>query len=257
MKVVILCGGLGTRLRGDTEVKPKPMVEIGGKPILWHIMKMYQFHGFNDFIVCTGYKGHAIKEYFHHYREVNSDFTYSSDNNETIYHNLPTDSFTVTVADTGEASQTGGRLKRVQHYISDDVFMMAYGDHVSDVNFQDLLAFHRSHGKLATLTAAPNASRFGIMKTAPDGLVTDFAEKPLLEGVINIGFFVLNRRVFECLDDDMCVFEKGPLQQLVAHRQLVAFSHNGFNAPMDTPRDHEMLNGLWQSNKAPWKTWRN
>jgi glucose-1-phosphate cytidylyltransferase len=257
MKVVILCGGLGTRLRGDTEVRPKPMVEIGGNPILWHIMKMYQSHGFHEFIICTGYKGHVIKEYFHHYREVNSDFTYSSDNNTITYHNAPSDWFTATVVDTGEHSQTGGRLKRVQRYIEDDTFMMAYGDHVSNVNLRALLEFHFAHGRIATLTAAPNASRFGIMKTTASGLVTDFAEKPVLEGVINIGFFVFNRRVFDYLTDDSCVFEREPLQQLTADQQLMAFYHAGFNAPMDTPRDHEMLDNLWQSENPPWKTWKD
>ncbi|MFB3813485.1 MAG: glucose-1-phosphate cytidylyltransferase [Terriglobales bacterium] len=257
MKVVVLCGGLGTRLREETEYRPKPMVDIGGRPILWHIMKMYAHHGFRDFILCLGYRGNMIKEYFLNYEAMNNDFTICLGRQSQIrYHELhPEQGFQVTLAETGLSTMTGGRLKRVQKYIGEDTFMMTYGDGLSDLNINRLVEFHKSHGKLATVTAVTPTSRFGVVEVARDGQVTKFLEKPRTDGIISAGFFVLNRGVFDYLSGDQCIFEREPMERLAADGQLMAFQHTGFFYAMDTYREYQYLNDLWANNQAPWKVW--
>ena len=257
MKAVILAGGLGSRIAEETENKPKPMIEIGGKPILWHIMKSYSFHGINDFIICCGYKGFVIKEYFKNYFIHMSDVTFSMSNNSMKVHNNNAESWNVTLVDTGEHTMTGGRLKRILSYVKDEEeFCMTYGDGVGDINISDLITFHKQHGKKATLTATRPSARYGALKLDSNNLVNHFEEKPEGEDSwINGGFFVLNPSVIKLIKGDDTSWESEPLVNLAKEKELFAFKHNGFWMPMDTLREKVMLNKLWDSGKAPWKTW--
>lgn len=256
MKAVILAGGLGTRLSEETSTRPKPMVEIGGKPILWHIMKMYSAHGVNDFIICCGYKGYLIKEYFANYFLHMSDITFNMRDNTMQVHDRRAESWNVTLVDTGENSMTGGRLRRVADYLRDEeAFCFTYGDGVSDVDIQATLAFHKQHGKAATLTAVYPPGRFGALDIK-QGQVLNFREKPKGDGaLINGGFFVLNPSVLDMLSADSDVWEQEPLMGLAASGELMAYEHQGFWQPMDTLRDKHLLEELWQSGDAPWKSW--
>jgi len=258
MKAVILAGGLGTRLAEETLVRPKPMVEVGGKPILWHIMKMYSQHGVNDFIVCCGYKGYFIKEYFQNYFLHQSDVTFCMKENTMEVHERRAEPWTVTLVDTGDNSMTGGRLGRVAKYLkNEDVFCMTYGDGVSDVNITELLAFHKSHGKQATLTATYPPGRFGALNFEGNQ-ITEFKEKPKGDGaMINGGFFVLSPKVLDRISGDDSIWEQGPLMSLATDGQLMAYKHEGFWQPMDTLRDKIHLEELWKADKAPWKTWHD
>ena len=257
MRVVILCGGLGTRMREETEFRPKPMVEIGGRPILWHIMKIYAHHGFNDFVLCLGYKGNQIKEYFLNYEAMNNDFTISLGNREHItYHSKHEEKdFRVSLVDTGADTMTGGRIKRIERHIPDDVFMVTYGDGVANIDIKALVAFHHAHAKMATVTAARPVSRFGVLDVKKDGSVGSFAEKPTSDGWASAGFFVFNRSIFRYLDDDTCILERQPLEALAQEDQLVAYRHTGSFYAMDTYRESKALNDLWNSGDAPWKAW--
>jgi glucose-1-phosphate cytidylyltransferase len=256
MKAVILAGGLGTRLSEETDLKPKPMVEIGGKPILWHIMKMYSNHGINDFVICCGYKGYVIKEYFKNYFLHQSDVTLCMKNNAIEVHEKRAEPWNVTLVDTGEDSMTGGRLARVSKYIKDEEnFCFTYGDGVSDVNISELIAFHKKHGKDATLTATYPPGRFGALDIK-DNQIMQFTEKPRGDGaLINGGFFVLSPKVLERISGDNCIWEQEPLKSLAKDGSLMAFKHEGFWQPMDTLRDKIYLQNLWDKGKAPWKTW--
>lgn len=256
MKAVILAGGLGTRLSEETVVRPKPMVEIGGKPILWHILKGYAHHGVNDFVICCGYKGYVIKEYFANYFLHMSDVTFDMRSNRMEVHHKRAEPWNVTLVDTGDDSMTGGRLLRVAQYVQDDeAFCFTYGDGVSDLDIGATLDFHRSHGKAATLTATFPPGRFGALDIA-DGQVRSFKEKPQGDGaMINGGFFVLKPDVLEYITDDATIWEREPLTRLAAEGQLMAYEHQGFWQPMDTLRDKHLLEDLWASGKAPWKTW--
>lgn len=258
MKVVIFAGGLGTRLAEETDTRPKPMVEIGGKPILWHIMKAYSTYGFDEFIICLGYKGFLIKEYFMQYYLHNSDITIELGNNKLDVHYTAAESFKVTLVDTGLNTKTAGRLKRVQKYIGNEDFMLTYGDGVADINLNELLSFHQSHGKIATVTAVQPEARFGGMDLGKDGTVLNFKEKPKGDGKwINGGFFVLKPEVFNYLAGDMddVMWEDAPLEKLSKEQQLRAFRHQGFWKCMDAMRDKLELESLWQSNEAKWKVW--
>ena len=256
MKCVILAGGLGTRLAEETVRIPKPMVEIGGRPILWHIMKIYSSHGVNDFIICCGYRGYAIKEYFANYHLHGADVTFDlGKGTSEIIHNQ-SEPWRVTLIDTGQDSMTGGRLKRVMPYLKDeDAFCMTYGDGVGDIDVTRLIAFHKEHGKLATVTAVPPAARFGRLEIE-DRRVADFSEKPADDGgVINGGFFVLSPKVESYLEDDATIWERAPLQGLAHDGELMAYEHRGFWQPMDTIREKHELEAHWQTGAAPWKTW--
>jgi len=257
MKAVILAGGLGTRLSEETSLKPKPMVEIGGKPILWHIMKQYSAHGVNDFIICCGYKGYVIKEYFANYFLHMSDVTFDMKNNEMRVHEKRAEPWTVTLVDTGDNSMTGGRLGRVADYIKDeDAFCFTYGDGVSDVDIGKTIEFHKSHGKKATLTGTFPPGRFGALDIK-NGKVNSFKEKPRGDGaMINGGFFVLSPQVLTLIDGDSCTWEQEPLKALAEQDELMAYEHHGFWQPMDTLRDKVHLEELWQAGKAPWKIWK-
>jgi glucose-1-phosphate cytidylyltransferase len=255
MKAVILAGGLGTRLSEETQIKPKPMVEIGGRPILWHIMKIYSAHGINDFIVCCGYKGYIIKEYFANYFLHNCDITFDLGKNETQIHQNKADSWRVTLIDTGDATNTGGRLKRVKEYLKDETFCFTYGDGVGDINIGQTVAFHKEHGKLATVTAVQPPGRFGALRLR-DNNVLGFQEKPEGDGGwINGGFFVLSPKVIDYIEDDSTIWERQPMEALASKGQLTAFFHSGFWQPMDTLRDKTHLESLWQSGNAPWVVW--
>lgn len=256
MKAVILAGGLGTRLSEETSNRPKPMVEIGGKPILWHIMKMYSAHGINDFIICCGYKGYVIKEYFANYFLHMSDVTFNMRDNTMEVHDKRAEAWNVTLVDTGDDSMTGGRLRRVADYVKDEeAFCFTYGDGVGDINIRETLAFHKRHGKAATLTSTYPPGRFGAFDIK-QGRVLNFKEKPKGDGaMINGGFFVLSPKVLDYLTDDSTVWEQGPLMNLAQDGQLMAYEHQGFWQPMDTLRDKNLLEELWHSGKAPWKTW--
>lgn len=258
MKAVILAGGLGTRLAEETSVRPKPMVEVGGKPILWHIMKIYSQHGVNDFIVCCGYKGYFIKEYFQNYFLHQSDVTFCMKENTTEVHERRAEPWTVTLVDTGDNSMTGGRLGRVASYLkNEEAFCMTYGDGVSDVDITELLAFHKSHGKQATLTATYPPGRFGALNFEGNQ-ITEFKEKPKGDGaMINGGFFVLSPKVLDRISGDDCIWELDPLMGLASDGQLMAYKHEGFWQPMDTLRDKMHLEELWEEGKAPWKTWHD
>jgi glucose-1-phosphate cytidylyltransferase len=257
MKVVIFAGGLGTRLSEETEIRPKPMVEIGGRPIIWHIMKMYSSFGFTDFIICLGYKGYVIKEYFMHYYMHNSDVTIELKNNKVDVHYSTAEAFRVTLVDTGVNTKTAGRLKRVQKYIGNEDFMLTYGDGVSDVDLKSLLQFHKSHGRIATVTAVQPEGRFGSMEINKEGIVDHFKEKPKGDDKwINGGFFVLKTEVFNYLEGnvDDVMWEEGPMQRLANDHQLAAYRHQGFWKCMDAMRDKIELEALWQTNPK-WKTW--
>ncbi|WP_333004757.1 glucose-1-phosphate cytidylyltransferase [Vibrio coralliilyticus] len=256
MKAVILAGGLGTRLSEETSVKPKPMVEIGGKPILWHIMKQYSAHGINDFIICCGYKGYVIKEYFANYFLHMSDVTFDMQDNEMKVHRKRAEPWTVTLVDTGDNSMTGGRLKRVSDYVKgEEAFCFTYGDGVSDINIAESIQFHKEHKKLATLTAVYPPGRFGALDLV-NGKVNSFMEKPKGDGArINGGFFILSPKVLELVEGDECVWEQSPLSSLAEQGNLMAYEHDGFWQPMDTLRDKLLLDELWDTGKAPWKIW--
>ena len=256
MKAVILAGGLGTRISEETHVKPKPMVEIGGRPILWHILKTYSAHGVNDFIICCGYKGYVIKEYFANYFLHMSDVTFDMSNNKMEVHQQNAEPWKVTLVDTGEETMTGGRLKRVADYVKDnELFCVTYGDGVSDVNITELIAFHKAQNVKATLTATIAPGRFGALDLKANK-VSSFMEKPKGDGaMINGGFFVLSPKVLDYITDDQTIWERDPLERLAQEGDLAAFSHHGFWQPMDTLRDKMHLEELWQSGKAPWKVW--
>ncbi|MFP6570912.1 MAG: glucose-1-phosphate cytidylyltransferase [Dehalococcoidia bacterium] len=257
MQTVILAGGLGTRLREETEFRPKPMVEIGGRPILWHIMKMYAHYGFTDFIACLGYRGDMIKEYFLNYEAMNNDFTTTlgRESGIEVHGSHDEQEYRVTLADTGQETMTGGRIRRIKSYVEGDTFLLTYGDGVSDIDIGALVEFHSSHGRLATVTAVRPTSRYGVMDLEPNGNVMRFEEKPELNAWISAGYFVLDRRVFDYLDDDDCIFEREPLQRLADEGQLAAFRHSGSFHMMDTYREYQELNHLWNSGQAPWRTW--
>ena len=257
MKAVILAGGFGTRLTEETVIKPKPMVEIGGKPILWHIMKIYSKHGVNDFIICCGYKGYIIKEYFRNYFLHQSDITINLKTNEMEVHNNNAEGWKVTLVNTGEKTMTGGRLKKVREYIKNEKsFFFTYGDGLSDINLSQLLEFHNKHGKKATLTAVQPPGRYGVIKFGSNDIVNSFQEKPEGDGSwINGGFFVLNPEVIEDIKDENTSWEKETLFNLAIKKNLYAFKHEGFWQPMDTLREKTMLNELWSKDKAPWKIW--
>jgi len=256
MKVVILAGGLGTRISEETSLHPKPMIHIGIMPILWHIMKIYSAHGFNEFIICCGYKGYVIKEYFANYLLHTSDVTINTANNRIDLHNKNGEEWVITLVDTGEQSMTGGRLKRIYQYVKDEKsFFLTYGDGVSDVDIAATLAFHEQHGKLATITAVQPPGRFGYLKLN-DKQVTTFNEKPTgSEGFINGGFFVLSPKCLDLIDNDATSWEHEPLTRLVQMEQLMAYEHQGFWHPMDTAGDKKALDKIWATGNAPWKIW--
>ncbi|MEX0649219.1 MAG: glucose-1-phosphate cytidylyltransferase [Balneolaceae bacterium] len=255
MKCVILAGGFGTRLSEETTTKPKPMVEIGGRPVLWHIMKMYSRHGVNEFIICSGYKGYVIKEYFANYFLHMSNITFDLAANQMQVHENYTEPWKVTIVDTGDGTMTGGRLLRVKDYIGEETFCLTYGDGVSDVDISKLIAFHQKKKKWATVTAVLPPGRFGAIKME-NTTITSFEEKPIGGGgYINGGFFVLEPRVFNLIDGDTMTWEREPMKQLAEKREIEAYIHDGFWQPMDTLRDKNNLENLWQSGKAPWRTW--
>jgi glucose-1-phosphate cytidylyltransferase len=257
MKAVLLAGGLGTRMREETEFRPKPMVEIGGRPVLWHIMKVLGQQDITDFVICTGYKSEFIKNYFTNYGEVNSDFTLTLGDKSSIeYHGAHDESdWTVTVADTGASTMTGGRIKRIQKYVDGETFLCTYGDGIADIDLEALLAFHKSHGKIATMTAVQPSSRFGVLDFDDAGSIDQFKEKPQVEGWINIGYFIFEPEIFDYLGDDTTVLEQSPLHRLAEEGQISAYRHTGFWEPMDTYREALMLNEMWESGSAPWRTW--
>lgn len=255
MKAVILAGGLGTRLSEETHLRPKPMVEIGGYPILWHIMKSYSAHGINEFIICCGYKGYMIKEYFANYFLHGADVTFDLKSGEQKIHKNCAEEWKITLVDTGKDSLTGGRLKRVKEYIGDEDFCFTYGDGVGDIDISASIDFHKKHGNLATLTAVRPPGRFGALDIS-DGVVNNFIEKPKGDGsFINGGFFVLNPKVIDLIEGDHTTWEAEPLENLAQSGELSAFEHNGFWQPMDTLRDKNKLEELWDSGEAPWKVW--
>ncbi|MBD2091131.1 glucose-1-phosphate cytidylyltransferase [Microcoleus sp. FACHB-1515] len=257
MKAVLLAGGLGTRLSEETAIRPKPMVEIGGRPILWHIMKIYSAHGINDFVICCGYKGYIIKEYFANYFLHMSDVTFDMRFNQMNVHCGYAEPWRVTLVDTGEATMTGGRLKRVREHLGSETFCFTYGDGVSDVNITELVAFHKAQGAKATLTATLPPGRFGAIVLGQEQTrIETFREKPEGDGAwINGGYFVLEPEVIDLIDDDSTVWEQEPLEKLAQEGQLSAFKHSGFWQPMDTLRDKNKLEELWQQGNAPWKVW--
>lgn len=256
MKAVILAGGLGTRISEETDHKPKPMIEIGGKPILWHIMKIYSSYGINDFIVCCGYKGYVIKEFFANYFLHTSNVTFDLSSNSLDYHESNAEPWKVTLVDTGDLTMTGGRLLRVRKYLDEcETFCLTYGDGLADIDISKLLDFHRSHGKVVTLTATTPPGRFGALEIV-NSRITRFIEKPAgSEGRINGGFFVCNPEIFKFIDGDEAILEREPLERLAEASELMAFEHNGFWQPMDTLRDKIYLSNLWSSTSPPWKTW--
>lgn len=256
MKVVILAGGLGTRLSEETVIKPKPMVEIGGKPILWHIMKIYSHHGFNEFVICLGFKGYIIKEYFSNYFLHMSDVTFDMKTNVMEVHHKKAEPWKVTLVDTGSESMTGGRVKRVAPYLNNETFMLTYGDGVADVDIAELISFHRRHGKSATVSSTQPSGRFGALNILENNAVTSFQEKPAGDGSwINGGFMVMEPQVLGRITGDATVFEKEPLEGLARDGELMAYKHRGFWQPMDTLRDKTQLEELWSSGNAPWKVW--
>ena len=257
MKVVILAGGYGTRISEESHLKPKPMIEIGERPILWHIMKLYSHYQFNDFIICLGYKGHMIKEYFANYFLHGSDVTFDLANNTTCTHSsAEVEPWKVTLANTGLDTQTGGRIKRIKKYIGDEAFLLTYGDGVADINVEELVAFHKSHGKLATVTAVQPSGRYGVLGLNEDASVLEFIEKPkTLDAWVNGGFFVLEPGIFDYIEGDHTPFEGHPLTELAEDGQIMAYNHSGFWRCMDTQRDKLILENLWASGQAPWKVW--
>ena len=256
MQLVILAGGLGTRISEESILRPKPLIEIGGRPIIWHIMKHYSHYGINDFVICCGYKGYMIKEFFSNYLLHISDVTINLDKNQIKFHNSKKDSWTITLVDTGAETQTGGRLKRVEKYLKPE-FCMTYGDGLSNVNIKKLINFHKKNKKLATMTTVQPPGRFGIVKTKGDKIL-NFLEKPVGNGAwINGGFFVLNKKILKLIKDDMTIWEKKPLEILAKKRELISFKHKDFWHPMDTLRDKQYLEDLWQEKNCPWKLWND
>lgn len=256
MKVVILAGGIGTRLSEETDVRPKPMVEIGGRPMIWHIMKIYAQFGYNEFVICLGYKGYVIKEYFHHYFLHQSDVTIDLEKNSTEFHNPKAEHWKITLIDTGLSTMTGGRIRRIQEYLGNETFMVTYGDGVGNVDIDALLEFHRRSGKVATVTAVQPSGRFGAIEINGQGGVRSFVEKPAGDKAwINGGFFVMQPEIFKYLKGDETVLESEPLQRLSAEGQFSAYTHLGFWQAMDTLREKNQLEDLWRSGRAPWKTW--
>lgn len=258
MKVVILAGGFGTRISEESHLKPKPMIEIGGNPILWHIMKSYSYYGYNDFIICLGYKGYAIKEFFADYYLHTSDVTFDFANkNKMTIHNNVSEPWKVTLVDTGLNTMTGGRIKRIQKYVGNERFMLTYGDGVSDVNMNEIEAYHNNSGKYLTMTAIQPGGRFGVLDINDEtNNIREFVEKSKEDGGwINAGFMVVEPEVFNYIEDDSTVFEKEPLEKLAKEGNLMAYKHNGFWQCMDTQRDKGLLERLWRENRAPWKTW--
>ena len=258
MKVVLLAGGFGTRISEESEIRPKPMIEIGGMPILWHIMKEYSYYGFNDFIICAGYKQHYIKEWFADYFLHTSDITFDfSQGNKTIIHDQHTEPWRVTVVDTGLNTMTGGRIKRIRKYVGDETFMMTYGDGVCDVNISELLKFHQSHGKIATLTAVMQQQQKGVLEIGGDNAVHAFREKASNDGMpINAVYMVLNPKIFQYSEGEQTVFERESLQRLAEENQLMSYKYTGFWQCMDTMREKIMLEKLYESGNAPWKKWK-
>lgn len=256
MKVVILAGGLGTRISEESHLKPKPMIEIGGKPILWHIMKIYSQYGFHEFVICLGYKQYVVKEFFADYFLHTSDVTFDLSKNQMEVHNNYTEPWKVTLVDTGLNTMTGGRIKRIKDYVGNEPFFLTYGDGVADVDIKKLLAFHQSHGKIATITTVNIGQMKGVLDIGEDNTVLSFREKSDNDGsLINGGFMVMNPEIFSYLEDDNTVFEKAPMSRLAAERQMMSYYHDGFWQCMDTQREMKYLEGLWQSGKAPWKIW--
>lgn len=257
MKIVILAGGFGTRISEESAFKPKPMIEIGGMPMLWHIMKTYSHYGFNEFIICAGYKQHVIKEWFADYFLHTSDITFDFTNgNEMFVHNKHAEAWKVTVVDTGLNTQTGGRIKRIRNYISDEPFMLTYGDAVGDIDIPKLIEYHKSHGKMGTISVYNFRQNKGILDIASNGTVNAFREKSDIDGdLINIGFMVLNPEIFDCIEGDETVFEQEPLNSLVSKGELQAYTHRNYWQCMDTLREKQQLEKLWASGKAPWKLW--
>lgn len=257
MKVVLLAGGFGTRINEESHLKPKPMIEIGGKPILWHIMKEYSYYGFNDFIICAGYKQHIIKEWFANYYLYNSDITFDfANDNKMMIHNNVAEPWKVTIVDTGLNTMTGGRIKRIQQYIGNETFMLTYGDGVSDVNIKELVEFHRKGGKIATMTAVNVGQQFGVLEIGEDGMINKFREKSNDDGgVINAGYMVLEPAIFDYIDGDSEIFEKRPLETIASEGQLRAYRHKGFWKCMDTQRDKQKLETMIAEGGAPWMVW--
>lgn len=258
MKVVLLAGGFGTRISEESEYKPKPMIEIGGMPILWHIMKEYSHYGFFEFVICAGYKQHVIKEWFADYFLHTSDITFDfTKGNEIIVHNQHSEPWKVTVVDTGLHTMTGGRIKRIQQYVGNEPFMMTYGDGVCDVDINKLLQFHQQHGKIATLTAVMLEQQKGILDIGGDNAVHSFREKSTNDGApINAGYMVLNPEIFDYIEGDTTVFEKAPLEKVASQGQLMSYKHKGFWQCMDTKREKDLLEQMWNEDKAPWKSWK-
>jgi glucose-1-phosphate cytidylyltransferase len=256
MKAVLLAGGLGTRMREETEFRPKPMVEVGGRPVLWHIMKILAAQGITEFIICAGYKSEFIKNYFYNYGPANMDFTVTLGDRDGIVFHGSHDEFnwTVTVANTGAETMTGGRIKKIQKYVGDEAFFCTYGDGIADVDIKGLLEFHKGHGKIASMTTTQPTSRFGVVDMGHDGVVDKFREKPKVEDWINIGYFVFEPAIFGLLGDNS-VLEEQPLHDLAKDGEIAAFKHSGFWQPMDTFRESQILNDLWATGNAPWKTW--
>ncbi len=258
MKVVILAGGLGTRISEESHLKPKPMIEIGGRPILWHIMKYYSEFGFHDFVICLGYKQYVVKEFFADYFLHTSDVTFDLANNKMEVHNNYAEPWKVTLVDTGLHTMTGGRVKRIQPYIGDEPFMLTYGDGVRNVDLEALVKFHKSHGRIATITTVNIGQQKGVLDIGPDNVIRSFREKSDSDGaVINGGFMVMNPQVFDYLKDDQTVFEQEPMQRLASEGELMSFYHDGFWQCMDTQREMKKLEELWQSKQAPWKIWKD
>ena len=258
MKVVILAGGFGTRISEESAYKPKPMIEVGGMPILWHIMKTYACYGYNEFVICAGYKQHVIKEWFADYFLHTSDITfdYTSGKNEMIVHNKKAEPWKVTVVDTGLNTQTGGRVKRIKYYIGNEPFMLTYGDAVGDVNIKELVEFHKAHGKIGTMSMYNFGQNKGVVEVGANGVIDAFREKSDIDGnLINIGFMVFQPELFDLIEGDSTVFEKGPLTKLVERKELVGYIHKGFWQCMDTLREKQKLEQLWESGNAPWKAW--
>lgn len=258
MKVVILAGGLGTRISEESQFKPKPMVEIAGKPILWHIMKLYSHYGYNDFVICAGYKQDVIKQYFFDYYLHNSDVSFDLRTNKMKVHSNHSEPWNVSVIDTGLDTMTGGRIKRIKDYVGNEPFMLTYGDGVSNINLNQLEAFHRQHGKIVTISSYNIGQQFGVLEACDDGLITGFREKNESDGnLINIGYMVCDPKVFDYIENDQTVFEKEPLENIAKDRQLIGYHHEGFWKCMDTVRDRIQLETMWASGNAPWKVWRD
>jgi len=260
MKVVILAGGFGSRISEESVFKPKPMIEIGGMPILWHIIKLYSYYGFNEFVICAGYKQHVIKDwfsnYFLHYSDITFDYT--AGNNEVIVHNKHVEPWKVTIADTGLNTQTGGRIKRIKEYVGNEAFMLTYGDGVANVNIPELLEFHKSHGKIGTMSMYNFGQNKGVVEVGQNGLIDAFREKSDSDGdLINIGFMVMEPAIFDLIDGDSTPFEKEPMERLVAKKELVGYVHKGFWQCMDTLREKQQIEKLWDSGNAPWKVWKD